>query len=163
MDDNIKDNVELSNEENSSENTTLESKLSAFQDKWTDSIKDLNVQMKSLPTLADMMNEVYMKRQDAIDVYYGTMKILSARTRDYKSKAAVIYNAIKSGQNGLRYTNESAINIQIEARLSAEKEVIDLLTNFTNFMKETIQTIDNIIYGINSKIKIHELINGLKF
>lgn len=163
MDDNIKDNVELNNEENSSENTSLESKLSAFQDKWTDSIKDLNVQMKSLPTLADMMNEVYMKRQDAIDVYYGTMKILSARTRDYKSKAAVIYNAIKSGQNGLRYSNESAINIQIEARLSAEKEVIDLLTNFTNFMKETIQTIDNIIYGINSKIKIHELINGLKF
>lgn len=163
MDDNIKDNAELSNEENSAENTTLESKLSAFQDKWTDAIKDLNVQMKSLPTLADMMNEVYMKRQDAIDVYYGTMKILSARTRDYKSKASVIYNAIKSGQNGLRYTNESAINIQIEARLSAEKEVIDLLTNFTNFMKETIQTIDNIIYGINSKIKIHELINGLKF
>lgn len=163
MEDNIKDNVEVKNEENNSENISLEDKLSAFQDKWTDTIKNLNGQMKTLPSLADMMNEVYMKRQDALDIYYGTMKILSARTRDYKAKAAVIYNAIKSGQNGLRYTNESAINIQIEARLSAEKEVIDLLTNFTNFMKETVQTIDNIIFGIKDKIKIYEMINGLKF
>ena len=119
--------------------------------------------MKTLPELDTMMNEVYMKRQEALDLYYGTMKIQSARTRDYNNKAASIYNALKGGQNGLRYTNEAAITMQIEAKLSAEKECIDLLSNFTNFMKETVQTIDNIIYGINAKIKIYEMINGLKF
>jgi hypothetical protein len=119
--------------------------------------------MKTLPELDTMMNEVYMKRQDALDLYYGTMKIQSARTRDYRNKAACIYNALKGGQNGLRYTNEAAITMQIEAKLSAEKECIDLLSNFTNFMNETVQTIDNIIYGINAKIKIYEMINGLKF
>ena len=30
-------------------------------------------------------------------------------------------------------------------------------------MKNTIATIDNIIYGINNKIKVFEMINGLKF
>lgn len=153
----------VTNNQNTGNNQSLQSSLTDLQDKWTESIKDLNSKMKSIQGLDELLTVVYMKRQDAVDLYYGTMKILSARTRDYKSKASVIYNSLKSGQNGLRYTNESAITMQIEAKLSPEKECIDLLTNFTNFMKETIQTIDNIIYGINAKIKVYEMINGLKF
>lgn len=159
----MEENQVVNNQTSGSNNQSLEVSLSNLQDKWTDIIKQLNEQMKTLPELDTMMNEVYMKRQEALDLYYGTMKIQSARTRDYKNKAAIIYNALKGGQNGLRYTNEAAITMQIEAKLSAEKECIDLLSNFTNFMKETVQTIDNIIYGINAKIKIYEMINGLKF
>ena len=159
----MEENQVVNNQTSGSNNQSLEVSLSNLQDKWTDIIKQLNEQMKTLPELDTMMNEVYMKRQEALDLYYGTMKIQSARTRDYKNKAASIYNALKGGQNGLRYTNEAAITMQIEAKLSAEKECIDLLSNFTNFMKETGQTIDNIIYGINAKIKIYEMINGLKF
>ena len=159
----MEENQVVNNQTSGSNNQSLEVSLSNLQDKWTDIIKQLNEQMKTLPELDTMMNEVYMKRQEALDLYYGTMKIQSARTRDYNNKAASIYNALKGGQNGLRYTNEAAITMQIEAKLSAEKECIDLLSNFTNFMKETVQTIDNIIYGINAKIKIYEMINGLKF
>ena len=159
----MEENQVVNNQTSVSSNQSLEASLSNLQDKWTETVRQLNEQMKTMPGLDTMMNEVYMRRQDAIDLYYGTMKIQSARTRDYKVKASNIYNALKSGQNGLRYTNEAAITMQIEAKLSAEKECIDLLTNFTNFMKETVQTIDNIIYGINPKIKIYEMINGLKF
>lgn len=144
-------------------NQSLQSSLTDLQDKWTEYVKDLNTKMKTIQGLDELLTVVYMKRQDAIDLYYGTMKILAARTRDYKSKASIIYNNLKSGQNGLRYTNEAAITMQIESKLSPEKECIDLLTNFTNFMKETVQTIDNIIYGINAKIKVYEIINGFKF
>lgn len=70
---------------------------------------------------------------------------------------------MKSGSSGIRYTNESAINLQIESQLSAEKESVDLLDNFCKYMKDTISTIDNIIYGINNKIKVFEMMNGLKF
>lgn len=159
----MEENQVVNNQTSVSSNQSLEASLSNLQDKWTETVRQLNEQMKTMPGLDTMMNEVYMRRQDAIDLYYGTMKIQSARTRDYKVKASNIYNALKSGQNGLRYTNEAAITMQIEAKLQAEKECIDLLTNFTNFMKETVQTIDNIIYGINPKIKIYEMINGLKF
>ena len=144
-------------------NQSLQSSLTDLQDKWTEYVKALNMKMKTIQGIDELLTIVYIKRQDALDLYYGTMKILSNRTRDYRGKAAAIYNSLKSGQNGLRYTNEAAITMQIESKLSAEKECIDLLTNFTNFMKETIQTIDNIIYGINAKIKIYEMINGLKF
>lgn len=154
--------------ENNTENIinqtiSLEEQLSKLQDKWTDIIKELNDKMKTISSLDNLMNDVYTKRQEAIDVYYGTLKILATRTRDYKIKSANLYNNIKTGANGIRYTNENAIATQIESKLFAEKETIDLLTNFTNYLKETIQTIDNIIYGINAKIKLYEMINGLKF
>lgn len=151
------------NNQNNSQNISLEEQLVKLQDKWNDNIKELNDKMKDINSLNELLNTVYSKRQDAIDLYYGTMKVLSVRTRDYKCKASNIYNSLKSGQAGLRYTNESAIATQIESKLISEKETIDLLTNFTNYMKETIQTIDNIIYGINNKIKLYEMINGLKF
>ena len=155
----------MNNQDNnqSLNNKSLDEQLTKLQDKWNDNIKFLNEKMKNLSSVNDLLNDVYSYRQDAIDLYYGTFKILSVRTRDYKVKAATIYNNLKSGQNGFRYTNETSLNVQIEAKLTAEKEVIDLLSNFTNYMKETIQTIDNIIYGINNKIKIHEMLNGIKF
>lgn len=156
-------NNSSNNNLNNNQNITLDEQLTKLQDKWNDYIKELNDKMKDINSLNELLNTVYSKRQDAIDLYYGTMKVLSVRTRDYKYKASNIYNILKSGQAGLRYTNESAISNQIESKLISEKETIDLLTNFTNYIKETIQTIDNIIYGINNKIKLYEMINGLKF
>lgn len=157
--------VQQTNQNNNvnSQQNSLDNSLSNLQDKWTDIIKNLNERMKDLKSIDGLMNEVYLKRQEAIDLFYGTAKILQRQTRDYKSKASGIYLALKSGSSGIRYTNESAINLQIESQLSAEKESVDLLDNFCKFMKDTISTIDNIIYGINNKIKVFEMIHGLKF
>ena len=142
---------------------SLTDELAKLQDKWTSIIKDLNDQMKNLPSIDQLMNEVYYKRQEALDLYFGTNRVLAERTRDYKSKAAQIYLALKSGQANLRFTNEQAINLQIESRLVAEKETLDVMNNFVKFKEETVKTIDNIIFGINYKIKVHEMMNGLKF
>lgn len=141
---------------------TLDDKLIAMQNDWTNDIQQLNEKMKSIPKLNELLSEIYTKRQNAVDLYFGMMKVLAAQTRIYKAKYATIYNNIKCGQNNIRYTNETSLNIQVESQISDEKAVIDMLTNFTGYMKETIQTIDNMIYGINNKIKVHELINGLK-
>ena len=148
---------------NTQKQNSLENSLTNLQDKWADIIKSLNERMKDLKSIDGLMNEVYLKRQEAIDLFYGTAKILSKQTRDYKTKASSIYLALKSGSSGIRYTNESAINLQIESQLTAEKESVDLLDNFCKYMKDTISTIDNIIYGINNKIKVFEMMNGLKF
>lgn len=155
--------TQSSNIQNNTSNQPLDEKLADLQDKWTDEIKNLNDQMKTLTSIDGLLNEVYAKRQDAVDLYYGTYKILARQTREYRTSAAVIYNNIKTGANNIRYTNENAINMQVESQLADKKDIIDLMTSFTNFMKDTIQTIDNIIYGINSKIKVYEMMHGMKF
>ena len=65
--------------------------------------------MKNLPLLDELLTDVYTKRQKAVDLYFGMMKVLANQTRSYKYKYAGIYNGIKSGQNNIRYTNETAI------------------------------------------------------
>ena len=47
---------------------SLTDELSKLQDKWTTNIKELNDQMKNLPSIDQLMNEIYSKRQEAIDL-----------------------------------------------------------------------------------------------
>ena len=91
---------------NTQKQNSLENSLTNLQDKWADIIKSLNERMKDLKSIDGLMNEVYLKRQEAIDLFYGTAKILSKQTRDYKTKASSIYLSLKSGSSGIRYTNE---------------------------------------------------------
>ena len=110
-----------------------------------------------------LLNVVYTKRQKAVDLYYATMGVLNKQLRAYKQQYANIYNTLKLGGNNIRYTNESAINTQIEAQLIEQKAVIDELKLFTDFMWETVKSIDGIQFAVSNKIKIHEILNGLKF
>ena len=86
--------------------------------------------------------------------------VMHKQLRLYKQHAG-LYNSYKSGQqNGLRYGSDTAIATQIEAQLNDYKEVIDQLKDFTDFMWETIKSIDGIQYAIGHKIKVYELMNG---
>ena len=63
----------------------------------------------------------------------------------------------------MRFTTDQSIARQVEVDLQDKKELIDLLVSQNAFIKETISTIDNIIYAIKDKIKIKEMLNGMKF
>lgn len=148
--------------EEESNQYTPEDKLKAVQTKWTWIVKDLNSKMKTLPDLDKLLGEVFSRRQDLLDYYYSVLTILVKLSKSYKAKYAERYNYYKAGKNGLRYSNDSSIQLQIEADLQDEKETISLINNNINFCKDTLKSIDNLIYGINNKIKIYELINGIK-
>ena len=74
-----------------------------------------------------------------------------------------MYNAYKTGEKGIRYTSDSSIQIQIEAALAQDRAVIEQLREFLDYMVETIKTIDNLIYGINTKVTIYKIMNKLDF
>ena len=59
---------------NTQQQNSLENSLTNLQDKWADIIKSLNERMKDLKSIDGLMNEVYLKRQEAIDLFYGTAK-----------------------------------------------------------------------------------------
>ena len=143
---------------------TMSDKLIALRQEWTQEVETLNDNMKNLAEVDHMMNIIYTKRQKAVDLYYGTLGVMNKQLRNYKKQYAALFNSYKTGQqNGIRYGSDTSINTQIEAQLIDLKEIIDELRNFTDFMWETVKTIDGIQYAINSKIKIYELMNGLKF
>lgn len=142
------------------QNSSLEDKLIQLREEWENEIATMNEEMKTLPKLNDLINVIYTKRQKLVDLYYGTMGVLKKQVRLYTVKYAELYNQLKMNAQ-IRYT-ETALANQIEAQLMPLKEVIENLKTFTEFVYETMKTLDNMIYGVNNKIKIYELMNGLK-
>lgn len=146
--------------ENTTQPMTMQDKLVLLRQEWTAEIERLNNDMKTLPALNDMLNVIYSKRQNLVDLYYGTMGVLKRQTRIYTQNYAAVYNTLKTNAQ-IRYT-ESVLATQVESQLMDKKEIIDDLKNFTDFVYDTIKTLDNMIYGVNNKIRIHEIMNGLK-
>lgn len=142
---------------------SLEDKLIEMRQEWTKKVETLNADMKNPATLDHLLNVVYTERQNAVDLYYATKNTFDKQLRGYKQQYAAIYNSFKMGANGIRYTNETAIQTQCEAQLTDLREIIEQLKNFIDFMWETIKSIDGLQYAISSKIKIYEILNGLKF
>ena len=140
---------------------TLEDYILTHQQQWSAIIADLNGKMKNFADLADLQNVIYSRRQDALDYYFGMLSKISSLSRDYKLKYSQKYNYYTT-QAQIRYSSEAAINAQIDSDLKDDKYQIELLDQHTKYMLETIKTIDSIIYAINNRIRIEELINQVK-
>ena len=140
---------------------TLEDYILTHQQQWSAIIADLNGKMKHFADLTDLQNVIYSRRQDALDYYFGMLSKISSLSRDYKLKYSQKYNYYKT-QAQIRYSSEAAINAQIDSDLKDDKYQIELLDQHTKYMLETIKTIDSIIYAINNRIRIEELINQVK-
>lgn len=140
---------------------TLEDYILEHQQKWSSLITELNGKMKNFADLPDLQNVIYSKRQDSLDYYFGLLSKISYLSREYKFKYSQKYNYYKT-QAQIRYSSEAAINAQIDADLKDEKYQIELLDQHAKYMLETIKTIDSIIYAINNRIRIEELINQIK-
>ena len=150
--------------EQSKTQQTVEEMLIAQREKWTQDINALNASMSNLVKIDEMMNTIYAKRQEAIDYYYAMNGVILKQSKEYKALYNQMFNNIKiNGYNGMRFSTDQSISRQVEVDLQDKKEVIDLLVSQNAFIKETISTIDNIIFAIKDKIKIKEMLNGMKF
>ena len=149
--------------ENEKGPATLEEYVMIHQQRWSGIIAELNTKMKNFADLIDLQNVIYAKRQDATDYYFGILSKLSNLTRAYKANYSQKYNYYYyKTQAQIRYSSEAAINAQIDADLKDEKYQIEILDQHAKYISETIKTIDNLIYGISSRIRIEELINHVK-
>ena len=159
----MENNNNTNTQQQQSQPATMSEKLIALRQQWTAEIEEMNQGLKDIVSTEHLLNHIYTKRQKAVDLYYGTYGVYNTQLRLYKSQYAQIYNNLKAGQNNIRYTNETSINIQIESQLSQQKEIVDDLKNFCDFVWETVKTIDNLIFGIRQKVEIAKIQNGLKF
>ena len=140
---------------------TFEEYIEFHQEKWNGILHTLNEKMKNINTLPDLLNVVYCQRQDAVDYYHTMLNKLTRREKEYKQLYANEYNRLKTNAQ-IRYSTEAAINAQIEANLADTLYITNLLDNHTRYMLDTIKSIDNIIYGINNRIRVEEFMEGVK-
>lgn len=147
--------------ESVSQNTMQEQSLEQFilsrQQQWSDKIKDINKKFKTILELQDVLCDIYSLRQDIEDYRKQVLVKCAALSRDYKKRYAELYNAYKTNSQ-IKYNSDAAINSQIAAQLADITYTMDLMNHHSDFLSESIKTIDSLIFGIKHRIDIENLL-----
>jgi hypothetical protein len=140
----------------------VEKKFDERRNYWFTWIQDMNESLRKVETIVNLQATIFTKRQEALENYHSLSSTLAKRVKMYKEKSAALYKEIRlmktaQGATTFMFTNEGAIREQIEATLSDEKYLIDIMESHLNYLDNTIKTIDGIIYSISNRIKLEEI------
>ena len=163
------DSMETSKSTMDIENATPEQRIEMFRDclskrrtYWMEWVQEMNKCLKHFDKLDDLQTEVFSRRQEAVEEYHSMAFDLAKRAKIYNEKYAEVYNKIRlmkvaQGSTTFMYNTEKAIAAQIDAQLSQDKYIIDMVESQLQYLDNTIKTIDGIIYAIPNRIKIEEI------
>ena len=140
----------------------VEQKFDERRNYWFTWIQDMNESLRKTDTIINLQATVFTKRQEALENYHSLSATLAKRVKVYKEKSANLYKEIRlmktaQGASTFMFTNEGAIREQIDASLSDEKYLIDIMESHLNYLDNTIKTIDGIIFAISNRIKLEEI------
>lgn len=148
--------------EEAKENSELE-KLDAYitksKSEWLSIINDMNKKFKTINELRDLTSELYSQRQIALEYNNELLNKVSMLNKKYRVEYAAKFNFYKL-QSNVMYKSDSSINAQVLSDLSDLLYKIEIMSNFSEFMKETIKTLDDMIYAVANRIRLEELIIG---
>jgi hypothetical protein len=147
------------NDKTKTEEVTLDKKLAGERLEWTNKIISMSEKMKKLPDLAVLQTIVYTERQRAVEYYHYLLSLISYINKGYRKKFAEKYDYY-TYQSQKRFPNERVKELQIMAELGDTMHKKEQIENHSKFMDKTISTIDNIIYGIKSRLEIEQFLSG---
>ena len=137
----------------------LENGLESNTSMWRDEISTLNSKLKNFDSLTDLMNEVYTKRQIAVEQKLNVAVNISRLNARYEERKSTYYQHYKT--NSQIKLTDGAINTIIDGDLRELNYIISIYNNYYRYMEEIVKTIDGIMYGINSRITIEQITRGL--
>ena len=132
----------------------LDDYLGTQRTEWTDKIKDLTVKLKRGIELDEVSSYTLSYRQILVE-QLATMcsKIRSQKStcqKAYKTKWIEYYNF------DYKLTDKQREKF-IDADISDEKQVLDLLESQKNFIEGSIKTLDNMGFAIKNRLDIEKL------
>lgn len=158
FDDFMNPNPDTSQEEKS-EKQTLQERFDRERIEWSGKIKGMSAKLSKVMSTAELMTEIYTERQRALEYYHYLISLLIKINRSYNKSYSEKYKFYKY-QSQERLPNDKIIQIRINSELADIREKREVLDNHAKFMNSTVSTIDNIIFGIKSRIDIENISRG---
>jgi len=153
----------MSNLENQQEDSSKLNYIERFEKErtdWTNTIKDIAKRFKNIEDLVDVQVDLYSERQRALE-YMHELQVLSSKLKKfYLSEWKKAYDALSMNED-FRY-NEREKNKMAEEKTSASKLKLDILQTHIDFFKDSIKTIDNMIFGVKHRLEIEDFKRGNK-
>lgn len=110
--------------------------------------------LSNLKTLKDAQVNMLSLRQQLLEDNHTLLEHLTSLRKKMREERAVEMENISKNLN-LRYqANEK--NIVIDGRTSATREYLEMFENQVSFFTESIKTIDNVIFGIKTRLDIEK-------
>ena len=155
FDDFIKEEVP----ENKEGQDTMESRFSKERVEWKAKVQNMSTMMKRLPDVAELMTNIYTERQQAVEYYHYLLTLLQKVNKTYRKQFSEKYD-FYTYKSQKRFPNERVKEIQIMADLGPILIIREQIENHSKYIDKTIGTIDNIIFGIKSRIEIEQIMRG---
>lgn len=127
---------------------------------WTSIIRGIASRFKIVENMVEVQVDLYSERQRAVD-YMQQLTILQSRLKKkYESEWKKAYDDLALNTD-FRYNERERAKFASE-KTSESKLKIDILQTHIEFFRETIKTIDNMIFGVKHRIEIEDFKRGIK-
>jgi len=155
----VDDFLKKDEENQNTEKENLEQRFNRERSEWSDKIKFMSEKMKDIFKVSELMTSIYTERQLAVEYYHLLFSVLAKVSKKYRKQWAEKYD-FYTYKSQKRFPNEKLKEIQILSEIEEIVEKRELLENQLKFINNTIQTIDNLIYGIKYKVEIEQISRG---
>ncbi|CAB4175527.1 hypothetical protein UFOVP1247_201 [uncultured Caudovirales phage] len=128
-----------------------------FQDRRSETSKEIyeNIEkLSNLKTLKEAQVNMLSLRQRLLEDNHTLLEHLTTLRKKYRDDRSIEMENISKNLQIRYQANEK--NMVIEGRTSGIKESLEIFENQVSFFNESIKTIDNIIFGIKTRLDIEK-------
>ncbi len=152
--------IENQNAQASSDQISYVERFESERAEWTSEIRAISARFKNVEEMMDVQVDLYSKRQQGVEYMHQLMVLQSRLKKTWVSEYKKAYDALIMDQD-YRYSEKERQRIA-EEKTSASKLKLDILQTHVDFFRETIKTIDNMIFGVKHRLEIEDFKRGNK-
>lgn len=128
--------------------------------KWTNLLKSMASRFKEINDMNDVQIDIYSHRQEAVEHIHKLIVVFNKIKKKYNTAFAASYEQLARNDD-YRYSEKEKIRFA-EEKNGEIKFKMEMLQTQIDFFRETLKSIDNMIFGIKSRIDIEEYRRGHK-
>ena len=123
---------------------------------WREAVTDMNKKLTKIADTIELLNDVYAKHQEAIELYHKMLRKLKEQERKItkiRSDRTKFYT--QQSQYAFKATEIRSI---VDGELADDIFLCEVYEGFCSYMKETMANIASIKYGIKDRIALEQLL-----
>lgn len=144
----------------SSSSVSYVERFASERDEWTMSVRSISYRFKNVEDLIDVQVDLYSKRQESVEYIHQLSVLHSRLKKTWITEYKKAYDDLVMNQD-FRYSERERQRIA-EEKTSVSRLKLDVLQTHIDFFRETVKTIDNMIFGIKHRLEIEDFKRGNK-
>ncbi len=132
----------------------IEDKYNSFREEWSSKIKEHSSKLRDVSYLTDLQINIFSDRQFLLEYLSKNVNYYNKQNKVFRERKFETLEEYTNEKN-LRY-NAQEKNIVIEGKHSSFFYKMELIESQINFTKETLRTVDSIIFAIKNRLEIKQ-------